>query len=76
MVSLVDEDRAGLVETGPVGDRVGDELGPVVEADEDGRAALCRQTLEAGDDTVGINGTLDVGGQGLPRELVEDVQET
>ena len=47
----------------------------MVEAHVDRRAALGRQALEAGDDAVGVDGTLHVGGQRLAVELVDDVQE-
>ncbi len=71
----VDEDRVGAVEPAPVGDGVGDELGPVVEADVGRGAPLGRQALEAGDDPVGVDGALDVDGQALAGELVDDVQQ-
>ena len=48
----------GVVEAAPVGHRVGDELGAVVEADVGRCAAHRRQAFETGDDPIGVDRTL------------------
>ena len=55
--------------------RVGDELGPVVEAHVGRGTAFGGQALEAGHHAVGVDGTLDVDGQAFAAVLVDDVQE-
>ena len=47
----------------------------MVETDIRRRTTLGGQTIETRHDPVGIDGALDVGGERLAAELVEDVQE-
>ena len=70
----VDEGGAGAVEAAPVGDGVGDELGPVVEAP--GRsAALGGQVFEAGHHALRVVGASDVDGECFAAVLVDDVKQ-
>jgi hypothetical protein len=55
---------------------MGGELGPVVAADVVGVAApLPDDLVEAGDGGVGVDGVLDEVGEGLPGELINDVED-
>ena len=71
----IDEHGVGPVEAAPVGQRVGDELRPVIEAHVGRSAAFSSQTLEACHHAVGVDGPLDVDGQAFAAVLVDDVQE-
>ena len=70
----IDEHARGVVESAPVRERVRDELGPVVHAQEGGRPATFeRDPVEDFDDVVGVDGVIDLDRQALAGELVDDV---
>jgi hypothetical protein len=71
----IDEHGVGAVEATPVGHRICDELGPMIEAHEGRGTAFCGQAFEAGHHAVCVDGTLDVDSQALAAVLVDDVQE-
>ena len=62
----VDEDRVGAVEPAPVGDGMGDELGPVIEPQVRRGAALGGDPVQGGDDLVGVDVALRPGSPGTP----------
>ena len=70
----IDEQRSGAVESAPVVDGVGDELGPVVETHVGRGAPLQGELIQDGDDAVGVDAAIHVDRQGFAGELVDDVE--
>lgn len=71
----IDEHARGVVEPAPVRERIRDEFGAVVHPQVCGRSTpLGSEPVEDFDDTVGVDGMIDLDREGFAGELVDHVQ--
>lgn len=73
--AVFDVGGLGAPDAAPVPQRLGGEFGAVVHAQMRRRSPPGDEALDGGDDAVGVDAVGGVDGEGLPGELVDDVEQ-